>query len=444
MERTYAVLLDAEARIPERRYHRSIGDPFTGAPACLFSAPPQPVIRREHLTAPELVELSREPDFVAAAEVMSTKLHSPPVEEPVRGRDAAEQRPGRPWGIACIGADRCSCSGVGVSVGILDTGIDAGHAAFRGMDLVERDFTGEGNGDAIGHGTHCAGIVFGRDVAGQRIGVAPMVPKALVAKVIGHSGGDTDMLLRGLQWAHSQRARVVLLAIGLDFERTVQIRVGEGWPENLAVLRSLEAFRANLHLMDCLLNMYRLQETLNGGMVVVAAAGNDSRRDGRDQFIVPAALPASADALISVAALDPDPSGGGYRTSAYSNCGVTFAAPGSRILSARPGGGLTESSGTGGAAAHVAGAAALWWEAVQDADLPSTATSVRARMSETAGSNGLAPGVLEGDRGLGRISAPSEEAAAAARRSKIVVSASRTSERRIWPGHEPRRRHVEA
>jgi subtilisin family serine protease len=31
------------------------------------------------------------------------------------------------------------------------------------MTLVEKDFSADGNGDRNGHGTHCAGTVFGRD-----------------------------------------------------------------------------------------------------------------------------------------------------------------------------------------------------------------------------------------------------------------------------------------
>ena len=61
------------------------------------------------------------------------------------------------WGIHAVGADTSSWSGDGVRVAVLDTGIDASHPAFDGVELVQRNFTGESDEDLDGHGTHCAG-----------------------------------------------------------------------------------------------------------------------------------------------------------------------------------------------------------------------------------------------------------------------------------------------
>jgi subtilisin family serine protease len=49
-------------------------------------------------------------------------------------------------------------------VAILDTGIDLSHPAFAGLQVEQRDFAGEADGDGHGHGTHVAATVFGRDV----------------------------------------------------------------------------------------------------------------------------------------------------------------------------------------------------------------------------------------------------------------------------------------
>ena len=68
------------------------------------------------------------------------------------------------WGIGAVGADRSTRTGAGVVPCVLDTGIDASHPAFAGVSLLEEDFSGTGTGDRQGHGTHCAGTVFGRDV----------------------------------------------------------------------------------------------------------------------------------------------------------------------------------------------------------------------------------------------------------------------------------------
>ena len=49
----------------------------------------------------------------------------------------------------------------------------------------------------------------------------------------------------------------------------------------------------------------------------------------------------------------------------FSNSGVEISAPGRGIASAAAGGGLKVLSGTSVAAPHVAGVAALWWQAVE-------------------------------------------------------------------------------
>ena len=70
-------------------------------------------------------------------------------------------------------------------VAVLDTGIDPNHVAFNGVNLTRRNFTAEGDDDLHGHGTLCAGTIFGRDVNGLRIGVARGVSDAIIGKVLG-------------------------------------------------------------------------------------------------------------------------------------------------------------------------------------------------------------------------------------------------------------------
>ena len=115
---------------------------------------------------------------------------------PTQGTSTAPAN-GDAWGIASVRADRSPYSGRGVTVAVLDTGIDTSHPAFAGVDILEQDFTGEGNGDVDGHGTHCAGTIFGRDVSGQRIGVARGISRALIGKVLGQNGGDSQMIFEG-------------------------------------------------------------------------------------------------------------------------------------------------------------------------------------------------------------------------------------------------------
>jgi len=296
---------------------------------------------------------------------------------------------------------------------MLDTGIDAEHPAFRDVEVVQKDFTGSGNGDCDGHGTHCAGIVFGRNVDGVRIGVAPGVQKALIGKVLEHNGGDSDMLMRGLAWAHEERAHVISMSVGFDFAATLEDRHEQGWSRELATAVTLEAYCANIRLLDRLLQMLRLQEPFTGGAIVVAAGGNDSSRDGDREHIVSASSPANADGVISVGSLDPDPLGRGHRVSSFSNSDVGIAAPGREIVSAAAGGGLKVLSGTSVAAPHVAGIAALWWQAVRQSDLPANASLVRGKLMASAQARDISPSVYPAERGVGCVAAPKDGSAIA-------------------------------
>ena len=132
------------------------------------------------LTARRVEEVSHHRDIAAVAPVIPMKLIAP-VSLP---RAAHPTSTSTAWGIHAVGADTSSLSGDGVRVAVLDTGIDASHPAFDGVELVQRNFTGESDEDLDGHGTHCAGTIFGRDIDGKRIGVAPHVPTALIGKVL--------------------------------------------------------------------------------------------------------------------------------------------------------------------------------------------------------------------------------------------------------------------
>jgi hypothetical protein len=201
-----------------------------------------------------------------------------------------------------------------VVVAVLDTGIDAGHPAFTGLTLVEEDFTGSGNGDRVGHGTHCAGTVLGRDVDGTRIGVARGVSKALIGKVLGDDGrGSSEAMFQGIQWAVQNGARVVSISIEFDFPAFVKDQVDAGTPADLATSRALAAYRANLRMFDTLLQMIRSLEPFGAGGVVVGAAGNGSHREVKPDFEIGVELPAAADGVVSVAALAESPPGAGDR-----------------------------------------------------------------------------------------------------------------------------------
>jgi subtilisin family serine protease len=271
---------------------------------------------------------------------------------------------GATWGVQVTGALQSPYTGQGVTVAVLDTGIDAAHEAFRGIQFIEKDFTGEGNGDRDGHGTHVAGTIFGQMTQGLRYSVAPGIRRALIGKVLGEkAGGTTRAIIEGIQWAVQEGAQIINLSLGFDFPGLVQAQVKNGMPVDLATSRALADYRDNLRLFDRLIAYLGASATRGSGALVIAASGNESRRQINATYRISASPPAATDGVISVAAVGT--SGAPHKqlqVAFFSNTGAQVAAPGVGIRSARMGGGYAELSGTSMAGPHVTGVAALWAE----------------------------------------------------------------------------------
>ena len=379
-----------------------IGVTYRGAALDLEEAlPAQPTIEVEWMDRADRRDLLRDPQVAEVIRAMPTRLI-----EPVASSAAAH---GEAWGIGVVGATDCDYSGQGVKVAVLDTGIDRTHPAFAGVNIIEKDFTGCGDGDRQGHGTHCAGTIFGRDVNGQRIGIAPAVDSVLIGKVIpDKAGGDSDMLFNALMWAAENRADVISMSLGFDFPGRVRALVDrKGWPIELATADTLEVYRNNIRVFDSLMDNLRARQAFGGGSVVVAASGNESRRQERKDYVIGASVPAAAFGVISVGALAR--SGKKFDIAQFSNGEPSVCAPGVDITSARAGGGLATMSGTSMACPHAAGVAALWWEYVRSHGLPQRADTVTARMTATARPDVFTDNTTEPDRGCGLVTAPPHE-----------------------------------
>jgi subtilisin family serine protease len=350
----------------------------------------------ERLPENALAELYADPGVQVVAPKMPISLIQP--------KAGLTSQAAKPWGVSAVGADRSGYTGAGVTVAVLDTGIDASHPAFAGVELVQKDFGGDGNGDRNGHGTHCAGTIFGRNKNG-RIGVAPGITRALIGKTLLNNGnGSSEMLFDALLWAHQMRADVISMSLGFDFPGMVKTLTSSGWPVELATSNALEAYRGNLRMFDAIMGLLKARSAFGVSPLVVAASGNESRREVDSAYRIAASLPAAADDVLSVAAVGV--SGQTYKVADFSNSLADVCAPGVDIVSARTGGGLTTMSGTSMACPHVAGVAALWWEAINRTGKKANASNVRAKLIANARNDLFGRGNDEADIGQGFVVAP--------------------------------------
>ncbi|MBN1428147.1 MAG: S8 family serine peptidase [Anaerolineae bacterium] len=358
-------------------------------------------IETSEVSRREIGDLKRDPQIQAFAPDIQIKLY-----EPVARDIDVKEKDGTAWGIRAVGADTTPFSGKGITVAILDTGINAAHEAFHSVKITEQDFTGEGNGDRNGHGTHCAGIIFGQAVDGLRIGVAPGIQQALIGKVLDSQGrGSTASISKGIQWALDTGAQVISMSLGMDFPGQVQRLVQESnLPIDLATSKVLEAYLGNVSLFGKLAELAQSRSALFQATVIVAASGNESQRDKGADYEIAVSPPASADHICAVGALMK--SENGLDVATFSNTSVAISAPGVAITSANADGGLTGMSGTSMAAPHVAGVAALWAEKFLSETGRIDATAFSAKLIASGTHNDLIKPIDTMDVGTGIVQAP--------------------------------------
>jgi len=224
--------------------------------------------------------------------------------------------------------------------------------------------------------------------------------------VLSNDGtGDTQMLLEGMQWATTQDVDVISMSLGFDFTGWVDRMVNQqNLPADYATSKALEGYRANLRMFDAVMLMIKRQVAFGSGTIVIAAAGNESKRKVNPNYTIGVSIPAAAEGLIAVGALGQG--NDGLEIGWFSNTFPQIAAPGVNIVSAKVGGGLHSLSGTSMACPHVAGLAALWWEAVRSQPLPAKASVVASRLLAAATTGELANSVDITDRGVGLAKSP--------------------------------------
>ncbi len=202
--------------------------------------------------------------------------------------------------------------GSGVTVAVIDTGIDPTHPIFthltKGYDFIDDDtnVSEVPGGPAYGHGTMMAGIV------------AAVAPGATIMplRAFDSTGyASVTDIAAAILYAVNHGANVINMSYGLD--------------------REDKTIKPAIEYAD------------RKGVYMVAASGN-SNRDYAE-------YPASNDKVISVAAVD-----GRDVKADFSNYNhVRLCAPGVNISSAYPGGLYATGSGTSHAAAFVSGGVAV-------------------------------------------------------------------------------------
>lgn len=334
----------------------------------------------------------------AVGPALSLLLTGSLVLVPVGGAHADSIR-GQQWGLSALHLDEAwrTTKGQGVTVAVLDTGVEADHPDLTGNVLPAKDLIGFGAepGDRTWarHGTAMAGIIAGHghgpgDSDGA-MGVAPEA-KILPVRVILEDGDSArtkarttrgNALADGIRWAADHGADVINLSLGDDSD-SAHPEPGED-----------EA----------------VQYALKKGVVVVASAGNGG--DKGDHVSYPAAYPG----VIAVTAVDKYGTRASFSTRRWY---AAISAPGVGVVIADPDHKYYEGWGTSAASAFVSGAAAL----IKAAYPTLTPAQIKKLLEDTARDTPV--GGRDDSRGFGMIDPAAALKAAARLKPKALRPAS--------------------
>ncbi|MFC6081440.1 S8 family peptidase [Sphaerisporangium aureirubrum] len=256
---------------------------------------------------------------------------------------ALDVRGDQQWVLDALNAEKAweVTRGAGVTVAVLDSGVDPSVPELRGKVTVAPDMQSSMFDDAPrngSHGTAMASVIAGSGRDGGLRGVAPDA-RILSVPVIADDERDEEKvepddgfgqagespLSRGLRYATDQGARVISMSLGA---------YGSERADREAVAYALSR-----------------------GVVLVAASGNDgdsvyAREHGTSFWTFPAGFPG----VIGVGSVDKKGKPTGFSSD---NLSVMVAAPGDGVPAVFPGGSYGRIEGTSVSTALVAGVAAL-------------------------------------------------------------------------------------
>ncbi|MGW0563826.1 type VII secretion-associated serine protease mycosin [Streptomyces sp. NPDC003016] len=283
-----------------------------------------------------------------------------------------------PWSLQRVLLDqlREQATGKGVTVAVIDTGVDDKNPQLRGaMAAGGKDYvgkSGDGTEDIEGHGTRVAGIIAAREIPGT--GFAGIAPKAKILS-LRYTGaeekqGNSRTMSAAIRDAVAKGAEIINISSDTANKQ-----------DNTELRNAVEA-------------------AVDAGALIVAASGNDGA-DGESANT----YPASYRGVLAVAASDRND-----ERAFFSQAGdfVDIAAPGVSMVSTVPKGGQCTADGTSFAAPYVAGVAAL----LKEKHPRWSAAQLATRIQETAQRPGRGPnrylgwGVVDPVAALSDDSAP--------------------------------------
>ncbi|MFY1635105.1 S8 family serine peptidase [Solwaraspora sp. WMMB335] len=250
------------------------------------------------------------------------------------GPAQADEVRDRSWHVPALRLDEVHRigQGDGITVAVVDTGVDASHPDLRGNVLPGADlFDSDSNGhiDRRAHGTGMASLIAGHGHGeGNRAGVLGVAPKAKILPVSVASPRSEiirpETIALAIDWAVDNGADIVNVSLTGSSHYTLEDAVKRAYQR---------------------------------GVVVVASVGN------RSEILI--GQPARSEWTIAVTGSDRD---NGVSPQALQAEETHLAAPGVELVQAAPGAGYQMATGASGATALVSGAMALIMERYPDAD----------------------------------------------------------------------------
>ncbi|MEV0152587.1 type VII secretion-associated serine protease mycosin [Micromonospora sp. NPDC050686] len=287
---------------------------LAGTPTAAQAAP--------HRSAPEGWRVAAPVAATAPRQDVTAPFAVAPVDNPRRLDQIRDEQ----WQLDELRAQTAwrTSTGRGVTVAVVDSGVDGSHPDLAGQVLPGIDLVAPGGAepDPVGHGTTVAGLIAGRrDDERGVVGLAPDA-KILPVRVLDEENRYDDAMIvaKGVRWAVDNGARVINLSLG-----------GSGNSPALAAAIDYAFAR---------------------DVVVVACTGNVATSTSPDVW-----YPAREPGVLAVAGLERDSEN--LWSGSITGQETVLAAPATQLVGARPPDGYWRVQGTSFAAPLVAATAAL-------------------------------------------------------------------------------------